>query len=178
MIYEPWQPICNNYINDICNLYNYCIKEEDDEYGTNIGENLKYNSNFFDYVRKLHNFDTCTISSIEPNRDQIIAGCFMNPEPLKAWPNNPEWFYDEERPCYLSSFGISKDFRNQGIGTEFLNWLIDEYSKKGFSSMILRSDDKNNIANKLYQKSGFYSKLSYIDPIDKVRKNIMVLKFN
>lgn len=177
-IYESWAPVPENYKQDCCDMFNRGIDEEDRMYGTRIGSYLHYTPDFFDNERQKYGFDACTVSKVEPGIDKVIAACFMNPNPLCAWKNYPEWFDGEIKPVYLSSFGVASDQRGRGIGTDFLNWLMNEYSKRGFGSCVLRMDDENDGARRLYEKAGFVKKIDLIDPYDGVMKHIMVLKLH
>ena len=175
-IYESCDLIPSKCVNSLCNLFNTSINDEDRLCGTNIGSSIHYDPKFFEDVRKKYDFDTCTLSS--PSNDKVVAACFMNPDPIRAWDNHPEWFYDEENPVYLSSFGVDRNFRNRGIGSKLLDWLVDEYSNRGFGSMLFRVNNNNNPAINIYKRKGFLTKLSYFDPNDNVQKNIMFLKLS
>lgn len=49
---------------------------------------------------------------------------------------------------------VDKDKRNQGIGNELLNYVLNVYKGNNYY-IILEVDEKNSLAIKLYEKNGF-----------------------
>ena len=61
-------------------------------------------------------------------------------------------YIDEETPEFAIS--LFKEYRNQGIGTNLMNKMIDYLKKNGYEKASL-SVQKENYAVKLYKKLGF-----------------------
>ena len=56
---------------------------------------------------------------------------------------------------YVSRMIVKKEYRNKGIGSEILNYLIDKVKKMGYSEMTIGVDKDNINALHLYRKYGF-----------------------
>ncbi|MDE6124590.1 MAG: GNAT family N-acetyltransferase [Eubacterium sp.] len=56
---------------------------------------------------------------------------------------------------YLSHLIVKKEFRNQGIGAEILDFLIETAKKLGYSEISLGVDCGNDTAVHIYRKKGF-----------------------
>lgn len=56
---------------------------------------------------------------------------------------------------YVSRMIVKKEYRNKGIGSEILNYLIDKAKKMGYSEMTIGVDKDNINALHLYRKYGF-----------------------
>lgn len=59
------------------------------------------------------------------------------------------------RRVYVSRMIVKKEYRNLGIGSEILEFLIKEAKAKGFSEMTIGVDKDNENALHLYRKFGF-----------------------
>jgi peptide alpha-N-acetyltransferase len=58
---------------------------------------------------------------------------------------------------------VDEDIRGKGVGTWFINELIDGYFKVNSKPLVLNVNSTNTAAVKLYQKCGFIikSKVDY-----------------
>lgn len=56
---------------------------------------------------------------------------------------------------YVSRMIVKKEYRNRGIGSEILSFLIDKAKSMGYSEMTIGVDKDNANALKLYRKFGF-----------------------
>lgn len=65
-------------------------------------------------------------------------------------------FFSTERTAYLCTFGITKEFRQQHLGTQFLD-LFSKILYRHFHSTVMYLDMQriNTAALKFYQKFGF-----------------------
>lgn len=67
------------------------------------------------------------------------------------------WFsvHRDEHFAWLDSIELYEGFRGKGYGGQVLACIQDELSKQGIHSLSLHVSDRNEIALKLYKKSGF-----------------------
>lgn len=56
---------------------------------------------------------------------------------------------------YVSRMIVKKEYRNQGIGSEILTFLIDKAKEMGYTEMTVGVDKDNENAVHLYEKFGF-----------------------
>ena len=56
---------------------------------------------------------------------------------------------------YVSRMIVKKEYRNRGIGSTILAFLIEKAKEKGFSEMTIGVDKDNKNALYLYRKYGF-----------------------
>lgn len=63
------------------------------------------------------------------------------------------WFNIDE--AHIMNIAVRKDFRKKGIGSELLNFLIDEAKSKGKMCITLEVRDDNIPAIELYKKFDF-----------------------
>lgn len=61
-------------------------------------------------------------------------------------------YIDEVTP--ILAIGVSSDYRNQGIGTKIMEWIIDSAAKQAIQRISL-SVSKDNLALNLYRQQGF-----------------------
>ena len=59
------------------------------------------------------------------------------------------------RRVYVSRMIVKKEYRNRGIGSEILEFLIKKAKESGFSEMTIGVDKDNINALHLYRKYGF-----------------------
>ena len=57
--------------------------------------------------------------------------------------------------CLIEGVRIAKEFRGQGLGTEFINWAIKRAGEKSCSIVQLTSDKQRPGALKFYESLGF-----------------------
>ncbi len=55
----------------------------------------------------------------------------------------------------LHSLYVNKDYRNNGVGKNLYNTLLKFITQKNYTTIILNTFDKFNIAIKFYEKEGF-----------------------
>ena len=56
-------------------------------------------------------------------------------------------------PCRFGPIGISKDKRNEGIGTLLLQYAFTDFKNKGIDSIFFMSTDENG--KRYYERNGF-----------------------
>ncbi len=56
---------------------------------------------------------------------------------------------------YVSRMIVKKEYRNRGIGSEILTFLIEKAKEMGFSEMTIGVDKDNETALHMYRKYGF-----------------------
>ena len=57
--------------------------------------------------------------------------------------------------CLIEGVRIAKEFRGQGLGTEFINWAIKRAGEKSCNIVQLTSDKQRPGALKFYESLGF-----------------------
>ena len=60
-----------------------------------------------------------------------------------------------DKRVYVSRMIVKKEYRNRGIGSEILEFLIKKAKESGFSEMTIGVDKDNVNALHLYRKYGF-----------------------
>ena len=63
------------------------------------------------------------------------------------------WHYNNEMT--ICNLAVKKEYRNQGIGKQLLNYAIEIAKNKNVSQIFLEVRTKNIIAKKLYESFGF-----------------------
>ncbi len=61
----------------------------------------------------------------------------------------------DNKTVYLSYLVVNEEHRNQGIGTKMINYALKTSKNDGYSYIILKVDNDNTEAEKLYKKLGF-----------------------
>ena len=61
----------------------------------------------------------------------------------------------ENRRIYVSRMIVKKEYRNRGIGSKILEFLVDKAREWGYSEMTIGVDKDNLNALHLYRKYGF-----------------------
>ncbi|KAI5962430.1 NAT5 [Candida pseudojiufengensis] len=56
---------------------------------------------------------------------------------------------------YIESFAVLKKYRNLGIGSELLNWIIEETKKRFIHEILIHVHVNNEYALQWYKKKGF-----------------------
>ena len=83
-----------------------------------------------------------------------INGEFIGEGALVFDTGDPDYTI-EGRRVYVSRMIVKKEYRNRGIGSEILEFLINKAKKMGFSEMTIGVDKDNINALHLYRKYGF-----------------------
>ncbi len=83
-----------------------------------------------------------------------INGEFIGEGALVLDTGDPDYTIQGKR-IYVSRMIVKKEYRNRGIGSEILAFLIDKAKKMGFSEMTIGVDKDNVNALYLYRKFGF-----------------------
>jgi len=63
------------------------------------------------------------------------------------------WMVKEE--AHITNLAVHPDYRNQGIGTKFLGFLLEEAKNLGATMATLEVRISNKIGQRLYEKWGF-----------------------
>lgn len=83
-----------------------------------------------------------------------INGEFIGEGALVSDTGDPDYTIKNQR-IYVSRMIVKKEYRNQGIGSEILEFLIKKAKDMGFSEMTIGVDKDNVNALHLYKKYGF-----------------------
>ena len=83
-----------------------------------------------------------------------INGEFIGEGALVLNTGDPDYTIKNQR-IYVSRMIVKKEYRNQGIGSEILKFLIRKAKNMGFSEMTIGVDKDNINALHLYKKYGF-----------------------
>ena len=98
---------------------------------------------------------------------------------IESVPVGAAWyrFWTDDRPCsgYIGkhtpvlAIAVHRNYRNQGIGTRMLGWLIDRAAEHSIQAVSL-SVSKDNRAKKLYRRLGFEEYVDRGDAFTMVRR--------
>lgn len=83
-----------------------------------------------------------------------INGEFIGEGALVLDTADPDYTIPGKR-VYVSRMIVKKEYRNRGIGSEILEFLIRKVENMGFSEMTIGVDKNNLNALHLYKKYGF-----------------------
>ncbi|MBR2413458.1 MAG: GNAT family N-acetyltransferase [Clostridia bacterium] len=83
-----------------------------------------------------------------------INGEFIAEGALVLDTGDPDYTIPGKR-VYVSRMIVKKEYRNRGIGSEMLAFLIRKAKEMGFSEMTIGVDKNNTAALHLYKKYGF-----------------------
>ena len=83
-----------------------------------------------------------------------INGEFIGEGALVLDTGDPDYTVPEKR-IYVSRMIVKKEYRNRGIGSEILEFLIVKAKRMGYSEMTIGVDKDNVNALHLYEKYGF-----------------------
>ncbi len=83
-----------------------------------------------------------------------INGEFIGEGALVLDTGDPDYTIPNRR-VYVSRMIVKKEYRNRGIGTEILAFLIKKAKEMGFEEMTIGVDKDNVNALHLYKKYGF-----------------------
>ncbi|WP_241654821.1 GNAT family N-acetyltransferase [Sporolactobacillus shoreae] len=61
----------------------------------------------------------------------------------------------KNKRIYLSRLIVKEEYRNKGIGSQFVNFLIDYAKNLGYQEISIGVDIDNLVAKNLYRKLGF-----------------------
>ncbi len=73
--------------------------------------------------------------------DKYVAGISLSPM--------------DNKTIYLSYLAVNEEYRNQGIGTKMIRFACQISKNEGYSYVVLKVDNDNSEAEKLYKKLGF-----------------------
>lgn len=77
-------------------------------------------------------------------KDKYVAGMSLSPM--------------DNKTIYLSYLVVNEEYRNQGIGTKMIRYACQTSKKEGYSYIVLKLDNDNTEAERLYKKLGFVVK--------------------
>lgn len=83
-----------------------------------------------------------------------INGEFIGEGALVLETDDPDYTIKNRR-AYISRMIVKKEYRNRGIGSEILGFLIKKAIEMGFSELTIGVDKDNENALHLYRKFGF-----------------------
>ena len=83
-----------------------------------------------------------------------INGEFIGEGALVFDAGDPDYTVPDKR-VYVSRMIVKKEYRNRGIGSEILEFLINKANDMGFEEMTIGVDKDNKNALHLYGKFGF-----------------------
>lgn len=83
-----------------------------------------------------------------------INGEFIGEGALVFDTGDPDYTVPKKR-VYVSRMIVKKEYRNRGIGSDILEFLINKAAETGFEEMTIGVDKDNQTALHLYEKFGF-----------------------
>ena len=83
-----------------------------------------------------------------------INGEFIGEGALVFDTGDPDYTIPKQR-IYVSRMIVRKEYRNRGIGSEILEFLINKAKEMGISEMTIGVDKDNENALHMYKKYGF-----------------------
>lgn len=83
-----------------------------------------------------------------------INGKFIGEGALVKYTDDSDYTIPDKR-VYVSRMIVKKEYRNKGIGSEILTFLIKKAKSMGYSEMTIGVDKDNFNALHLYNKFGF-----------------------
>lgn len=89
-----------------------------------------------------------------------INGEFIGEGALVLDTSDPDYTISGKR-VYVSRMIVKKEYRNRGIGSKILTFLIEKAKEMGFEEMTIGVDKDNVNALHLYRKFGFTEILFY-----------------
>ncbi len=98
---------------------------------------------------------------------------FIGEGALVSDTGDPDYTIENQR-VYVSRMIVKKEYRNRGIGSEILEFLIRKAKEMGFSEMTIGVDKDNANALYLYRKYGFTEVL--FDGADKDGEYLKLMK--
>lgn len=102
-----------------------------------------------------------------------INGKFIGEGALVLKTDDPDYTIPDRR-VYVSRIIVKKDYRNRGIGSEILTFLIEKAKSLGYSEMTIGVDKDNENALHIYKKFGFDEVL--FDGIDEHGEYLKLMK--
>ena len=66
---------------------------------------------------------------------------------------------DGKKMFYLHDIGLLERYRDKGIGTEFMRYIVNFAKSNGFSEVFLITDYNNPCACHVYEKVGFTNEI-------------------
>ena len=61
------------------------------------------------------------------------------------------------RDAFIDEFFIKEEFRNMGIGSKAMDFIVDESNQFGINAIHLEVEPQNKTANRLYLSKGYKS---------------------
>lgn len=83
-----------------------------------------------------------------------VNGEFIGEGALVFDTGDPDYTIENKR-VYVSRMIVKKEYRNRGIGSEILQFLISKAKEMGYSEMTIGVDKDNENALHMYRKYGF-----------------------
>lgn len=114
------------------------IKKEELQEAKNIYEEA--------FQKTIKNLENPKNTFVLINKNKILGLCQIN-----YIKDN----FTNKQTAYLNNICIKKEYQNQGLGTILLNTIEKTIAKKGTSKIMLTSNKKRTIANKLYKKQNY-----------------------
>lgn len=65
-----------------------------------------------------------------------------------------------KRVC-ISHFFLKEEYRNKGLGTKLLDYVLKNLKEKGYTEFTVGVQDKNEIAKHIYFERGFVTKINH-----------------
>jgi len=108
----------------------YCFSFWDFKY--NMEKRKRIECEIVDNTRRMYAFVL---------NDQYIAGMSLRPV--------------DQKTIYLSYLVVQEKWRNQGIGTQMIEYACQTSKQEGYSYIVLTVNQDNTKAEKLYKRLGF-----------------------
>lgn len=151
----------NNSLKDVANMKYKTLNKSFTEFATTVIERLDVKN--YKKCSDIWNMKTQPLA--ETWRKEIEAGNrivfiykingeFIGEGALVLNTGDSDYTIPEKR-VYVSRMIVKKEYRNKGIGSEILKFLIEKAKEMGFSEMTIGVDKANVNALHLYRKYGF-----------------------
>ncbi len=92
-------------------------------------------------------------------RDNVVCGMAMIEFVIK--PKTP--YAKERKYLHIEEFGVDKQYRRQGVGTELFNYIKALSKEKGYNRIELDMWEFNTGALKFYEAQGFNTYRRYME---------------
>jgi ribosomal protein S18 acetylase RimI-like enzyme len=83
-----------------------------------------------------------------------IEGEYLGEGSIVFEKNDPDYSIPGQR-VYFSRLVVKEEYRNQGVGSILIDYIVDKAIEFGYSEISVGVDKKNEGAFRLYQRKGF-----------------------
>ena len=73
------------------------------------------------------------------------------------------------RAAYIAELAVDSRFRNRGIGTKLVSDIVEDFRRRGFTHVVVRTNVGNIPAKRIYEKLGFVQIPGSAHPVEHER---------